>query len=135
MHVTEDDLLKFALETCDDAEAREIREHLASCDTCRERLEALRSDIATIAGVRPEVERISLPSRSRHPSPWRAFVRMAAVLLIGFVGGLAVSHWACRCPVTVVPPPYSAIAAPSRAESLQTITPAPPVDLASTSRR
>jgi hypothetical protein len=132
MHVTEDDLLKFALETCDDAEARAIREHLASCDTCRESLESLRSDIATIAGVRPEVERISLPARPRHPSSWRAVVRMAAVLLIGFVGGLAVSHWACRCPVTVVPP-YSAIVAPSMAESLQTITPAPPVDLASSS--
>jgi len=129
MHVTEDDLLKFALETCDDAEVQAISEHLASCDACRERLAYLCGDIAAIAGVRPEVKSIPLPFRSQRPSAWKTVARMAAILLLGFVSGLAVSRWVCRCPVTVVPQ-YSAIAARSMAET----TPAPPVDLAGTSR-
>ncbi|MFH1010416.1 MAG: hypothetical protein V1784_04175 [bacterium] len=133
MHVTEDDLLKFALETCDDAEVQAISEHLDACDACRGQLARLRRDIATIAGVRPEVEPISLPFRSHRPSVWRAVVRMAAVLLIGFVSGLAVSRLVCRCPVTVIPQ-YSALTSRSMAESHQTVTPAPPVDLASPSR-
>lgn len=131
MHVTEDDLLKFALETCDNAEAQVISEHVAACDACRERLAHLRGDIAIVAGVRPEVKSIPLPFRSHRPSVWRAVARMAAVLLIGFVGGVAVSRWMCRCPVTVVPQ-NSLIVARSMAESHQTVTPAPPVDLAST---
>jgi anti-sigma factor RsiW len=125
MHVTEDDLLKFALEACDDSEAKTISEHLAACDTCRERLAHLRDDIAAIDGVRPKMERIPLPRRQFRSSAWRAVARMAAVLVIGFVSGMAVSRWACRCPVTVVPQ-YSAITASSMAET----TPAPPVDLA-----
>jgi hypothetical protein len=133
MHVTEDELLKFALETCNDVEAQAISEHVAVCDACRERLAHLRGDVAAIAGVRPEAERIPLPFRSYRPNAWRAVARMAAVLLIGFVSGLAVSRWVCRCPVTVVPQ-YSLIVARSMAESRQTVTPAPPVDLASTSR-
>ncbi len=133
MHVTEDDLLKFALETCDDAEAQAIGEHVAACDECRERLALLRRDIAIIAGVQPEAERIPLPFRSYRPSVWRAAMRMAAVLLVGFVGGLAVSRWVCRCPVTVVPQ-YGASAARAIAASPQAVTPAPPVDLAATSQ-
>jgi len=132
MHVTEDDLLKFALETCNDAEAQAISEHLAACDVCRERLARMRDDIATIAGVRPEVERIALPFHSQRPKVWRAVVRMAAVLLIGFVSGLAASRWVCRCPATVVPQ-YASVVARSMAESPQALTPAPAVDLASAS--
>lgn len=128
MHIAEDDLLKFALETCDDLEAQAISEHLAACDTCRERLAHLRGDIAAIAGVRPKMECIPLPFHARRPSAWKAVARMAAVLLIGFVSGVAVAHWACRCPATVVPQ-YSAITAGAMAET----TPAPPVDLANNS--
>ncbi len=108
-HMTDDDMVLHYYD--EDGAAAEIAEHLRTCDHCRERFAALHRTLGVIASspvperdesygrsvwakIRPEVEAIGVPSRSRW-MPWglAAWPRLAlagglAVLLIGaFLAG------------------------------------------------
>jgi hypothetical protein len=103
-HISEDKLLELALEIIeDDAERDAIEKHLQNCSQCSQRLETIRSDIGTIAGVKGPI--IPLPAqiykRKRHIS--YTILRVAALLVFGFAVGYTISNIGHHEQVNVVP--------------------------------
>lgn len=102
-HITEDELLAYALEalTCDEERGR-IAVHLGSCSECRLLLEKIEREIEILGGVEPIVSsgaltRPGIPRRAQSPDlPVRqtasyAIFRAAALIAIGILVGLSVS--------------------------------------------
>ncbi|MBN1505013.1 MAG: zf-HC2 domain-containing protein [Candidatus Eisenbacteria bacterium] len=115
-HRTEDELLAYALEVVESEEERAaIATHLETCPECRGRLESIRADIEAIAGVRPS--RLAAGILDRRPRvqvvraglggvrgfPLRAWLRAAALIVIGLVVGFGVGSRVEREPVFISP--------------------------------
>ena len=103
-HISEDKLLELALEIIEnDAERKAIEKHMQNCSQCSRRLEIIRGDIDTIAGVKGPI--IPLPAQFPRQR-WHigyTILRIAALLVFGFAAGYAISNLAHREPANVVP--------------------------------
>lgn len=117
-HVSEDQLLEYALEvTVTDEERASIATHIQSCPECKARLETIRADMEVLGSVRPGFRpSLGLPSPrkeragqarlwARHPLLQRgtayAVLRATAFIVVGFVAGLGASSIAPREPLIV----------------------------------
>ena len=110
-HITEDNLLAYALETDNGDDHRDIENHLQSCPQCRKRLAKVRSDIDKIAGIgTPPLDKPAVIPPGRQ-SDLRPLLRAAAVLVIGMAIGYSAALWTQSEPVTVRPQYMSPAAA------------------------
>jgi anti-sigma factor RsiW len=102
-HPNEDQLLKLVLELLDTDETRQIKEHLAECEPCRQRLEEIQSQTEMIGSIEPEIDRefYPLPATKRVRSVM--LLKAAALILIGFLAGYGASQFSQPEPVNVVP--------------------------------
>ncbi len=105
MHPTEDKLLGYAIGTLNPQERREIEDHLATCAECRDRETEIARDIELLAGIRVGTTREYPPMPVRERIALRQWMRLAAVLVLGFAGGAIASAWWRPDTVVVVPMP------------------------------
>ena len=105
-HPSDDQLLKHTLDLLDERERQELRVHLAECDTCGVRLTEIELDVSRLSGLRlaPPSE---YPSFIVHRSSFIAssWLRLAAVLVLGFVGGVMASRVWQPEPLIIQPMP------------------------------
>lgn len=92
-HLSEDDLLRHALEAYEREDESQIAlVHLETCAECRARLADIERDIGVVAGVRPQRRVLQLPS----PRPSRmsvySFLRAAALVILGVALGYGLSN-------------------------------------------
>jgi hypothetical protein len=92
-HLSEDDLLRHALEAYEsDDERQRTTAHLETCDDCRVRLAAVEDDVGVIAGVRPQRRVLQLPA-PRHPGlNVYSLLRAAALVILGVALGYGLSN-------------------------------------------
>jgi len=88
IHINDDKLLKYALETLADAQEKsKLEDHLVSCQECQARFEEIHRDLGIIAGLRP-----ARTSESSWMHRWiRSLIRIAALLVVGIVLGIGAS--------------------------------------------
>lgn len=87
-HISEDQLLKYALELLDDkADITEIETHLKECDECLLKYKKINTEIDIIGGLEIDKD-IPMPVRaSNRKSKSFSLFRIAAILVIGFALG------------------------------------------------
>ena len=113
IHLKEDQLLEFALETNpDDSVRAEIETHLASCPDCRASLAKIKNDLDFIGSIRPRANIFPMPSPKRKESVMFAIIRTAALLILGAFVGIGIAGWSRTEPVCVMPA-YNIAAAPA----------------------
>jgi len=92
MHIDDDTLLKFVLETLDEPDNGTVRDHLSLCPICSGKRLELQREVRSLASVDFQVDAVvppRLPQRSRRSM---MIVRFAAVLAVGFVAGYIMSE-------------------------------------------
>jgi len=113
-HKNEDELLVYALDVVATEEERvATAEHLEACPECRARLESIRADLGTIAGVRPSSSAAKvlewhpsadwLSARGAHRFPGYALLRAAALIAVGVFVGFGTANRIHREPVFISP--------------------------------
>jgi hypothetical protein len=102
-HPSDDQLLELSLQLLDDDETLLLREHLDQCDQCRERFARTLSDTALLGSVRAGVEPPLMPSLRAHRIMFSPILKAAALLVLGFFGGLAAADLVRKPEVNVVP--------------------------------
>lgn len=88
-HLDDDTLLRSALETLDERDNARVREHLAVCAQCSERMERVREEVGRLSGIRVEVGEFAPPPLRRPRRVVSALARAAAILAVGFLAGYA----------------------------------------------
>ena len=91
-HPDDDKLLKSVLQLLDEHEESELKNHLAQCDDCRSRFERLRRETDIIGSIKPEFERQTFPFPRTRNFTYASLLKVAALLLIGFMAGYGTSH-------------------------------------------
>jgi len=121
-HVGNDGLLKYRMELLEEKEAREIRVHLQTCRKCRSLLERVEDDLRRIKGFDPAVEAVVplLPAARR--GRVQSFLRVAAILAVGFLLGAATSE-SLRAPLVDVVPQNLITRPPSTSAGQFTVCP------------
>lgn len=111
-HISEDAILEYALEVCDETARAAVSDHLAQCSACRERLAATMADLEIIRGLRPRRAPVKLPRRFARRRIFYRTARAAALIVlgigIGYMGSSRV-HQGAAC----VSPAYIATAPPA----------------------
>lgn len=92
-HLNEDILLKLSLDLLDGEEQTQALSHLAECGECREAFAKLKQDTDRLGDFAPELADISYPLPRAKSSSKLWLLRAAALLLIGFAGGMGVSNY------------------------------------------
>jgi hypothetical protein len=98
-HPDDDLLLKCILETLDTEEEKVIRNHLATCEICTQKVSKIRSDVVKLREFNPDVETEFIPLPAEDKSSW---FKAAAILIIGFIAGYFTSNYLHPEPVQVV---------------------------------
>lgn len=110
-HPTNDQLLELALDLLDNDRADELRRHFADCQECRARFEKTLEDTELLGSLSVPVKSIPLPVRRARSILLHPLFKAAALMVLGFMGGMAASS-AMRAPVINVTPSYLVTATP-----------------------
>lgn len=102
-HYDDDILLKSVLQLLDDGEETEVRGHLSQCQDCSRRLEILKAETGVIGGFVPHVAPNVPPLPQAKRISFAPLLKVAAILVIGFLAGYLTSEWTRPDPVNVVP--------------------------------
>ncbi|MBM4169404.1 MAG: hypothetical protein FJ215_09635 [Ignavibacteria bacterium] len=102
-HVKNDELLKYQMDLLEEGKAKSIRQHLKRCRTCRSALDRAKADLHVIGGFNPEMEIIVPPLPTSSSSRVQSFLRVAAILAIGFLLGVLTSESLRSPAVEIVP--------------------------------
>ena len=91
-HPDDDKLLKSVLQLLDEHEESELKNHLLQCDDCRARFERLRRETDVIGSIEPEINKQIFPLPHARNITYVTLLKVAALLLIGFMAGYGTSH-------------------------------------------
>lgn len=101
-HLEDDELQKSVLQLLDEHEERQLQEHLLQCDDCRTRFDLLRQQTEIIGSLEPEIEQPDYPLPRAKRAAYIGLLKVAALLLIGFLVGFGVSELSRPVHVNVV---------------------------------
>jgi hypothetical protein len=102
-HYDDDTLLKSVLQLLDESEDRELGDHLAQCSECRMRFDTFTADTGIIGSFVPHVAPTVPPlPRAKHVT-LTPLLKVAAILVAGFLAGYLTSELTRPNPVSVVP--------------------------------
>jgi anti-sigma factor RsiW len=93
-HPHDDDLLQFVLQTLEESDHAEIRQHLSQCEQCRVRERKLQEEIERLGRVEIQMD---MPRAPRLPTVPFVYARRwgwAAGLAAGFLLGFLTAHLA-----------------------------------------
>ncbi|MGB6122404.1 MAG: hypothetical protein WBG80_10875, partial [Bacteroidota bacterium] len=100
-HISQDTLLKFALDTLQAPAKVKVQTHLDGCSLCRKQLGEIQLAMRTIEGVRVDLP-LEVPPLPMARPRLMFWMRAAAILFVGFLLGFVASE-SLRSPnVTVV---------------------------------
>ena len=99
IHADDNLLLKYVLEILNPEEEEVIRNHLASCEICTQKVSKIKSDVLKLKEFNPGVETKFIPLPAKDKSNW---LRAAAILIFGFICGYFTSNYLQPEPVQVV---------------------------------
>ncbi len=102
IHYNEDLLMKYALDLLDDNEESTIREHLTMCDQCRKQHESIKSHVELIGSIEPDIKPEIIPLPKKKLKIMEQWIRVAAILIIGFFIGYLTANFAHPVKVHVV---------------------------------
>lgn len=102
-HLNDDQMLGYVLHTLDTDEQQAVTNHLASCEKCQAAMEAVRRETETLADVHTDIPIPEIPAPPVRIAVWREWLKIAAVLLVGFALGYAVKIQRPPEVVSVVP--------------------------------
>ncbi len=102
-HISDDQVLAFVLGTLDEKERAQVAEHVTVCNDCAARVEEARREVNALGGVQTVIPVPEIPLPVNRGTVWREIVKAAAVLLVGFAIGWAVTSQRAPEVVTVVP--------------------------------
>lgn len=101
-HISEDNLLAYALEVLDnEADRAEIEAHLKTCSNCRASLAGIHADINSISGIKGQFDGAEIYFPRKKKSFGYALLKAAALIMLGFLGGLVVSGNLHHEPVSI----------------------------------
>jgi hypothetical protein len=100
-HFEDDIILKFVLETLDDDKTAVIKKHLMECEICSAKFNKTKKQIEVISSYNSEVEDVYYPLPKRN-NTFNVWLKRAAVLIIGFIGGYITSVLSQPDQITVV---------------------------------
>ncbi|RPH93677.1 hypothetical protein EHM69_09620 [candidate division KSB1 bacterium] len=103
IHYEDDRLLASVLGLLSEDESTEIIEHALVCESCRARLNNIKSEVAVLGGIAPQADLPVFPKRRTRVFAYSAILKIAALLMVGFLGGLATSRIMSPLPINVVP--------------------------------
>jgi len=102
-HVNDDALLARVLELLEENELREQDRHLGECSMCSDRLIEIRDETEMLGSLAPGIESPEIPLPRSEKHHFVRLMKIAALLLLGFVAGYTASR-PSRIPfVTIVP--------------------------------
>jgi anti-sigma factor RsiW len=102
IHPDEDTLLKLVLETLDEPAAGQAAEHLAACEPCRAIFDRFKAEAALLGSFDPPLEISAPPLPRAKIVSLKSFLRVAAILIIGFSAGFLAREWTRPQAVVVV---------------------------------
>ncbi len=102
-HVGNDELLRYQLDLLEKRKVQSIRTHLDECKRCASLLVTVEDDLRIIKGFDPAVEVVVPPLPVARPGRIRSFLRIAAILALGFLLGALTSESLRSPSVDVVP--------------------------------
>jgi len=91
-HPTEDILLASVLETLEPDEEATLQEHIAQCETCRLQMNQLEQETDLIGSLEPEMTRTFYPLPARRSTARFTWVKVAALVTVGFLAGYGAAH-------------------------------------------
>jgi len=106
-HPDEDTLLKLVLQLHEHREEMKIREHLEQCPDCHAIYRKLQGEAELIGSIDPEIPEPSIELPFRKHSQVSNFFKIAALLIISYVGGYVTSEILRPDKVSVVPQYYN----------------------------
>ena len=113
-HLSEDELLAFALEADESPSRRaDVAAHLDACAACRVLIATIERDLGILGGIEPAARPVPVRTPRPRRLVLRAFPEAAALLAAGFVLGFGLAGWT-RQEATCISPAY--------------FTPSPPAD-------
>lgn len=102
-HLTEDALTKAVLEVLDESEQAAGQQHLSSCPDCRSRFEDLKQQTTALGSVQLNLPLPALPLPLKRGFRAGMALRIAAVLVLGFLIGYLTSDLSQPCQTNVIP--------------------------------
>jgi len=102
-HPDEDLLLKSVLALLPAEEEQQLQNHLAACEDCHRCHRRLAGEIELIGGLEPAVATTLFPMPRRPRAVAVAWLKIAALLVMAFLAGHAVSRISQPEPIRVVP--------------------------------
>lgn len=102
-HYDDDKLLESVLGLLSDDESKKIIAHAHACESCSARLDKMKSEVAVLGGITPKAEAPAFPKKRARIFDYPAILKVAALLMVGFLGGFAASHFMVPQQINVVP--------------------------------
>lgn len=102
-HLDEDNLLRRVLELLEEDELTEQDRHLTGCSHCQARLDRMKQETELIGSIEPGFDKPVIPLPKSRKIPFSRLVKIAALLIIGFVAGYSVSSYRRSTIITVIP--------------------------------
>lgn len=102
-HYNDDTLLKSVLHLLDKGEETDVRDHLSRCAKCSRRLDILKAETEVIGSFVPHVAQNVPPLPQAKRISFAPLLKVAAILVVGFLAGYLTSEWTRPDPISVVP--------------------------------
>jgi len=102
-HINDDALLKRVLQLLEKDDLEEQDRHLSGCSLCTTRLAEISDETNILGSIEPDIQVPEIPLPRSDRSLSFRLMKIAALLIIGFVAGYAVSRSSGISLVTIVP--------------------------------
>jgi len=102
-HPEDDKLLQSVLHLLSEQEEMVLKDHLSKCPVCRTRLDQLREQTDLIGSIELETDQPVYPLPSVRRKTLKTIIKIAALILMGFIAGYCTSDLSRPSYVNVIP--------------------------------
>ncbi len=125
-HPDDDKLLQSVLHLLSEQEEMVLKDHLSKCSVCRTRLDQLQEQTDLIGNIELETDRPVYPLPPVRRKTLKTIMKIAALILIGFIAGYCTSDLSRPFYVNVIPQQLEITTA---SRSITEFTPCEKVDM------
>ncbi len=102
-HLSEDTAIKHLLGLLNEDEKIKTDNHVRYCDKCRELLEEIETGLIELKEIEPAINPGFIPLPDKRKPVLYTLLKVAAILLVGFISGFELSRNSCRRVITIAP--------------------------------